>query len=114
MTIVESLPSVRNTQAVLTELRSVIDARERLAAEDRALAKRREELESSLLSFHDETGLDSLSGAGLSISFDSAAMRCKYEPDLWASIIRWAVDSGNDFIIQRRLTDAKVLDLIAQ
>lgn len=101
-----------NVQAVLAELREVIDERERLAQEDRTLAKRRERLEGELLSFHESSGLDSLSGAGLSVHFDSAAMRCKYEPDRWTEIVRWAVESGNDFIIQRRLTDTKVLDLV--
>ncbi len=70
-----------NMQGVLAALRLVIDEREKLATADKELAKEKERLEASLLSFHDESGLDSLSGAGLSVSFDGEAMRCKYEPD---------------------------------
>jgi hypothetical protein len=104
--------ATRTMQNVLGELREVIDERERLATADRELSKRREALERELLAFHEDSGLDSLAGAGLSVSFDAAAMRAKYEPERWADIVRWAVTTGHDHIIQRRLTDAKVLDLI--
>jgi hypothetical protein len=106
--------SAGSVQTTLAALRAVIDEREKLATADRELSKEKERLEASLLSFHNESGLDSLSGAGLSVSFDGEAMRAKYEPDRWAEIVKWAVSTGNDHIIQRRLTDAKVLDLIEQ
>lgn len=97
---------------LLAELRGVIDQREELAKQDRTLAQRKEQIERALLAYHNDTGLDSLSGAGLSVSFDGDAMRAAYDPEKWKDIVRWAVESGNDFIVQRRLTDAKVIDLV--
>jgi hypothetical protein len=97
---------------LLTELRDVIDQRERLSTQDSALSKRKSYLEHELLAVHESEGVDSVSGAGMTVSFDDAAMRVKYDPEKWAGICRWAIETGNDHIIQRRLTDAKVMDLI--
>lgn len=38
--------------------------------------------------------------------------RAGYEPDKWSDIVRWCVENGYDYLIQRRLSDAKVMDLV--
>jgi hypothetical protein len=101
-----------NINATLARLKAVIDEREQLAAKDRTLSEERARLEAELLGFHGSTGLNSLSGAGLSVSFDDTAVRVRCEPSRWADIVKWAVSTGNDHVIQRRLTDAKVIELI--
>ena len=101
-----------DAKELLTALRSIIDQREQLAEQDSRLVKQKSQLEHQLLAFHELTGVDSVTGGGLSVSFDDAAMRAKYDPERWPAIVRWAIETGNDHIIQRRLTDAKVLDLI--
>jgi hypothetical protein len=106
--------SEQNITELLTELRAIIDERERLADQDRNLSRRKSAVEASLLSFHARTGLEKLSGAGLSVTFNPAATRCRYEPDRWEGIVRWAVATGNLHIIQRRTSDAKIIDLIAE
>jgi hypothetical protein len=40
--------------------------------------------------------------------------RAVYEPGLWSSIVKWAVDNNHEYIVQRRLTDAKIMSLIDQ
>jgi uncharacterized protein YlxW (UPF0749 family) len=101
-----------NVTETLRMLRQVIDEREQLAAQDKVLSERKSALEAELLNFHASTGLNSCAGAGLSVTFDDGAVRAKYDPSKWADIVKWAVSTGNDHIIQRRLTDAKVIDLI--
>jgi uncharacterized protein YigA (DUF484 family) len=106
------ISATTNVTDVLAELRAVIDQREELAKQDRELAQRRSELERQLMQFHEHTGLENCAGAGLTVRFNPAAMRCRYEPDRWQSIVRWAVETGNDHIIQRRTSDAKVIELV--
>jgi len=99
---------------LLAELRAVIDRREVLAGQDKSLAERKSQLEHQLLAFHEETGLEKLSGAGMSIGFDTSAMRTKYDPEKWREVLKWALDTGNDYIIQRKLTDSRVIELVKQ
>lgn len=95
----------------LAELRAVVDERERIAAEEKRLGERKRQLEKELADFAKTTGVDKFSGAGMSVAF-AEKMRARYEPNKWHDIASWAVSTGNDHIIQRRLTDAKVLELV--
>lgn len=61
--------------------------------------------------FHERTRLDKFAIPGLSASAKEK-FRARYDPERWASILAWATATGNDHIVQRRLTDAKVVDLI--
>lgn len=98
--------------AKLSQYRAVWDLREAIGALDKRLAAREAELESTLTRHAHDQGLESLTGGGVSVSFDPTAMRATYDPQKWRDICRWAGETGNDFIIQRRLTDAKVMSLV--
>lgn len=97
---------------LLEELRTVIDERETISTRDSVLSARKLELEHALIGYHETTGLTSVKGGGMTVSFDDDALRAKYDPEKWQSIMQWAVQSGHDYIVQRRLTDAKVIALI--
>lgn len=58
-----------------------------------------------------ETGIDKASGSGLTASLRDR-MKAKYDPEKWEQIVAWAVSSGHDHIVQRRLTDAAVVELV--
>lgn len=38
--------------------------------------------------------------------------RAKYAPEQWASIVAWAGETGNSHLIQRRLSDKPVMELL--
>jgi hypothetical protein len=76
-----------------------------------ALKQRREALAESIKESLTASGADKASAHGLTASIQIKD-RAKYNPADWPSIVRWAVESGNDHIVQRRLTDAKVVELI--
>ena len=38
--------------------------------------------------------------------------RAQYDPEKWSDIVKWCADNGHDYLIQRRLTDSKVMDLV--
>lgn len=96
---------------VLANFRLCRDLADKVSNLDKMLSQRRDQLEGRLLAYHKDTGLQSLSGAGLTVSFDPAAFRAKYDPAKWSDVVKWAVETGNDFIVQRRLSDAKVVEL---
>lgn len=94
----------------LERLRTAIDEREVLRARDRELSDEIGQIERQLDDYSKAHGLDNFKGGGMSVSFKEA-FRAKYEPEKWDGVLKWAVETGNTFIVQRRLTDAKVEEL---
>jgi len=94
----------------LERLREVIDMREQLSQTDKELSAEKSQIERELEDYSRESGLDTFKGGGMSISFNDA-LRAKYEPEKWPQIVRQLVADGNEHLIQRRLTDAKVEEL---
>lgn len=111
MTTTQSTTSV---DAMLARLRTIIDANEELDRQKKELSDERQQIESDLMAFHKTTGLEKFSGSGVSVTFDPTALRATYDPDHWPGILKWAVESGNGYIIQHRLSNAKVIDLFDQ
>ena len=95
---------------LLTELRSIIDQREALADQDRQLGARKREIELTLMGVANSTGLESFTGGGIRVGF-SDKFRAVYNPEKWSDVVRWAVETNNTQIIQRRTSDAKIIDL---
>jgi hypothetical protein len=61
-----------------------------------------------------KSGLDpKLSGHGISVYLTDKC-RATYDPERWAEIVKWAVESGRDYIVQRRLSDKKIESLIEE
>jgi phage shock protein A len=100
-----------NVGETLTRLRAVRDEMEGLNSELSKLESEKSQLEAALMHAHEEQGVDSFKGGGLTVSF-AQAFRAKYEPEKWTSIVKWAVETGNEHLIQRRLTDTKVVELV--
>lgn len=98
-------------EALLSELHSTMneadDLNERLAV----VKARRDQIERDLLAFHKTTGLTSFSGAGIGVTVDPSAMRAGYDPEKWNDLVNWCAATGNQHLIQRRLTDSRVIDL---
>lgn len=106
---------MQNTQTIddcLAELRGVLDEAEKIDEIKSRLAKRRAELESEIIAFSEKSGLTSFKTDKLSVTV-TEDLRFKYDADKWDDLVRWAVDTGNLFIIQRRLTDSRIKSLIA-
>jgi uncharacterized protein YlxW (UPF0749 family) len=95
----------------LSKLRQVRDQIDQANAALSSLKQQEQHLERKLEDYHQQTGLDSVKGGGLTVSF-APAFRATYTPELWPEIVKWAVASGNGHIVQRRLTDAKVIELV--
>jgi hypothetical protein len=56
-------------------------------------------------------GIESASEDGVSIS-TKTKWRARYDPDLWGDIVKWAAANGVAYIVQRRMNDAKIMELV--
>lgn len=58
-----------------------------------------------------ELGIESAAEDGVSISVKTK-WRARYNPELWADIVQWAAANGVAYIVQRRMNDAKIMELV--
>lgn len=98
-------------EEVLEHLRDYRETKSAVEADLKLVCEKIAGLESKVRHFSKTTGLKNFSGSGLSITI-SDKMRPRYDPDHWKGIVRWAVDTNNDHIIQRRITGAKLEELV--
>lgn len=94
-------------------LRDVVDARDSLSNQDSELARQEAELKYQLQCKAQEQGVPGFKSPDGSFTV-AEDLRAKYCPEAWDSIVKWAVESGNSHIIQRRMTDARVKALMLE
>lgn len=98
---------------LLTELRGIVDEREELSARDSVLSSRKAEIENELRHKAAEQGVSKFDNDLIGVSF-SSDMRFKYDPAKWPDVVKWAVETDNLQIIQRRMTDAQIKSLLVE
>lgn len=99
--------------ALLQQFREKRDALD--VAEQNAKAARAEvhALEAQILERLEALDVESVAAEGLNVK-RVEKWRAKYDPARWSEIVSWAVDNGFDYLVQRRLNDAKIMELIDQ
>lgn len=97
----------------MTQFREKRDALD--VAEQAAKAARAEvhALESQILEMLEALDIESVAADGLNVK-RVEKWRAKYDPARWSEIVSWAVSNGFDYLVQRRLNDAKIMELIDQ
>lgn len=102
-----------DARPLLRDLKAIREKRAELDRARKDMWPQHEAIVAKLVELHQQTGNDKISIKGvLSVGFDDGAMRAKYDPEKWPSIVKWAGETGNEHVIQRRITDAKILDLV--
>lgn len=100
---------------LLAQLRNEKDWQDELNANLAKSKAKADALERDILATMKENGLDA-DGAKVSASGMTVTLRHKfraaYDPEKWASVVKWAADTGHEYIIQRRLSDRPVLELM--
>jgi len=91
--------------------KSLLDQKDALNAQLKELNKQIEASESEAMELLTAHGLDKVSGAGITL-YTREKWRAKYDPELWGELVKWAASSGRTDLIQRRLSDAKVLEYV--
>lgn len=95
----------------LSELRSLSDEIDTHTAALKDLNKRWDELERFLEEQGETLGLRSFSNDHITATlvYD---LRVNYDPEKWADLLRWSLDTGNLGVVQRRLGDRVLKDLL--
>lgn len=81
---------------------------------DAALKRAREScdaLASKIKAAMEEHGTEKISAGGVTASIVTK-WRARYDPAAWSDLVKWAAANGYDYLIQRRLTDSKVMELV--
>ena len=81
---------------------------------DAALKRAREacdNLEYRIREAMEAAGTEKTSAHGVTASIVTK-WRAKYDPAHWGDLVKWAASNGYDYLIQRRLTDTKVMELV--
>lgn len=96
---------------LVKELREIKDRKDGINAELSGLNKREDEIEYAIM--------DTLTAAGLAkATTDDGTVskqtkwRAKYAPEKWADIFKWAAAKDRTDLIQRRTSDAKIMELV--
>jgi hypothetical protein len=87
------------------------DQLDEIEAQAKAARKTCDELEGEIMRRLEASGAESISAAGITFTVKTK-FRASYDPAEWSEIVRWAAGSGLDYIVQRRLNDAKILELV--
>ena len=100
---------------LLSQYRAEKDRQDELNAQLADSRAKADGLERQIMARMKDAGLDSdgskVSHDGLTVTLRHK-FRATYDPAKWTDIVRWAIDTHNEHIIQRRLSDRPVLELL--
>jgi hypothetical protein len=101
--------------ALLVKYRDALDHKDEVEAALSAAKRQCEAIEFEIRSALEQTGQWT---PGAKVGTDGITCtvctkwRAKYEPEKWKDIVKWAVETGNEHLIQRRLSDKPVMEII--
>lgn len=97
--------------AVLNEYRGVMDKINEHNAWLKALREKKDRLEAQIVEAAEQTGVTEFANDNLKATIREDFV-ASYDPAQWTDMVRWAVETGNEHIIQRRLSTRPVTELI--
>lgn len=94
-------------------LRELLDARDELNAQLKENGNAIRQIEDRLTDYCEKVGVDQVKVDGvLSLSIKDE-LRISYDKDNWDGLIRWAADTGNIHIVQRRISEKPIKELMS-
>lgn len=97
---------------LLTRLRNVMDEQDTTNQRLAELRADRDSIEAKLLDLHKTTKLTTFANDALTVSVAPNTMRVGYEPEKWDGIVKFFVEAGRTDLVQRRLSEGKILELL--
>lgn len=104
----QASPSIGDLIKMYADADAALDAVE---AQAKKLRETRDAVKLGIKITMKESGVDRTSAHGLTVSLREK-WRAKYTPELWDSVVKWAMDTGHLQVVQRRITDAAVMELV--
>lgn len=96
----------------LAEMRRLLDEKERHNAELSEINKAIAKIENRISDYCEKVGVDQIKVDGvLSVSVKKT-LRIGYDKDRWDSLVEWAAATGNHHIVQRRISERPVKELM--
>lgn len=105
-----SVSDTRTIGELLTAKADLHDRRDELNSLLSEVNKGIAEADDAIIARLAETGTTKAANDRLSVSI-TKKWRATYDPEKWDAIVRSLVDAGYGHVIQRRMTDAKVLEM---
>lgn len=99
-----------NINDILTEWREVKKKRETLAQEENPLKTRQVELEQAIVRYGELHGLTKFGDDHVTVSLKEKPVFKRLGP--WAEFVEWAVKHNSTHVIQRRITDEQIAELV--
>lgn len=96
---------------LLAQYRKHKDRIDEIAAEEAQIRDMMGIIERSIMDTMKDAGLEKATAAGVTVT-RGEKWRAKYDPEKWAGIVKWCAETGRDYLIQRRLTDSRVMELV--
>lgn len=96
----------------LTEMRRLLDDKERLNAELSDINKEIAKIERRLSEYCEKVGVDQIKADGVLSVTVKKILRIGYDKDRWNNLVEWAASTGNTHIVQRRISERPVMELM--
>lgn len=97
-----------NAEQITTRYTELLARKDRLNAELKDVEEELRELQTAFLHWAEEQGVDQVKGDGITLSIRKQPTAQITD---WAAACRWAVETGNEHIIQRRLKAGELQEL---
>lgn len=100
---------------LLAEYKCILDRKDELTTQMSGIHAAASDLEHRIMQAMEANGQDNdgdkVTANNITVTVKQK-WRAKYLPERWADVVKWAVDNGYDHIVQRRLSDGKVMELV--
>lgn len=104
-----------NFDGLLASLAEIRNEKERLNGLLSAESKKEVDVERKILDAMDSCGLTA-DGQKVGSAFGTATRQTKwravYDPEKWPEVVKWCAENGRTDLIQRRLSDARVMEIV--
>lgn len=113
--ICETCKTNTTVAAALAELKSAMDDLDVIREQEKAAKRKRAAAEAVILYQSEVQELDKFSSPNTPISVTISDKHIVgYDPERWDELLKWAVDTNNGHIVQRRITDSRVWQLASE
>ena len=107
--------AIRSQAEICADYRAALDEIDEINLRLKRASARKEALQREALAYMTREGLtrdgDKISAGGITLT-RADKWRPAYDPEKWTSIVKWAIESGNDHIVQRRLSASPIMELV--
>lgn len=96
---------------MLAKKKTLHDRKDELNAELTAVNKDLDSVDHRIIDALKASEQSKATANGITVSLGTT-WRASYAPEMWEGIVKWAVQNDMTYLVQRRLSDSKVMELV--